>query len=87
MAKRLNELLKMELIGLNVKITSKNISMDGKIIDETKNMFTIRTKKGDKKIIKKNCKIEFDIDNEKIEIDGEHLAKRPDERIKTKVRL
>ena len=73
----------MELIGMNVKVIGKNI--EGKIIDETKNMFAIKTKKGIKKIVKKNSKMEFIIDNEKIAIDCYKLVARPEERIKLKV--
>ena len=51
MEKKLNELLKGELIGRNAKVIGKNIQ--GKIIDETKNMLVIKTKEGIKKIIKK----------------------------------
>ena len=85
MEKRLEELLKKELIGMNIKVTGRNI--EGKIIDETKNMFAVRTKKGVKKIIKKNNKMEFIIDNEKIIVDGDKLIARPEERIKLKVKL
>ncbi len=83
MEKKLNELLKGELIGMNVKVIGKNIQ--GKIIDETKNMLVIKTKEGIKKIIKKNSKMEFAIDNEKIAVEGNKLVARPEERIKLKV--
>lgn len=82
MDKKLEKLIKGELIGLNVKIIGKNIQ--GKITDETKNMLTIHTKKGYKKIIKKNSTIEFE--NEKITIEGNMLVARPEERIKLKVK-
>lgn len=80
--KKLKELLKKELIGMNVKVIGKNVG--GKIIDETKNMFTIKTKEGIKKIIKKNNKMEFIIDDRKIIVEGNKLVARPEERIKLK---
>ena len=83
MEKKLNELLKGELIGINVQIIGKNIQ--GMIIDETKNMFVIKSKKGIKKIIKKNSKMEFTINNEKVVVEGEKLVARPEERVKLKV--
>jgi len=47
-------------IGSNIEIKeSKNkslIGLKGKVIDETKNMFTIETQKGIKKIIKTQVK-------------------------------
>ena len=57
MGNELNELLKRELIGTNVHIIGKNIQ--GRIIDETKNMFVIKSKKDIKKIIKKNSQMEL----------------------------
>jgi ribonuclease P protein subunit POP4 len=84
MEKKLKELLKKELIGMNVKVIGKEIQ--GKIIDETKNMFTIKSKEGIKKIIKKNSKMEFKVNNEKIVIEGKKLVARPEDRIKLKVK-
>lgn len=73
-----------ELIGVRIKIEdSKNksiIGLQGKIIDETKNMLKIETNKGKKTIIKDQVKINF-IDYNQI-IDGKILKKRPEERIK-----
>lgn len=85
MEKKLKELLRGELIGMNVKIVGKSIQ--GKIIDESKNMFEIKTKKGIRKIIKKNSKMEFIINNEKIVVEGNKLVAKPEERIKLKVKL
>ena len=65
---------------MNVRVIGKSIQ--GKIIDETKNMFTIKTKKGVKKIIKKNNKMEFVINDEKIIVEGDNLVARPEERVK-----
>jgi len=83
MEKKLNELLKGELIGRNAKVIGKNIQ--GKIIDETKNMLVIKTKESIKKIIKRNNKMEFVIDDEKIVVEVHKLVARPEERIKLKV--
>ena len=80
------ELGRSELIGLNIKIIESenkfNKGIKGKIIDETKNMFEIKTKETRKKIIKDQCVFEFIIKGEKIQIDGKSLTKRPEERIK-----
>lgn len=85
MEKRLKELLRKELIGMNVKVIGKSIQ--GKIIDETKNMIIIKTKEGVKKIIKKNNKMEFTINKENVVVKGDKLIARPEERIKLKVGL
>ena len=81
-----------EFIGKQITITkSKNNqqqNITGKIIDETKNTFTIRTQtQSDNKNQTKTIKIlksdkEFRIDNQKI--DGNKITKRPEERIKIK---
>ncbi len=79
-------LARSELIGLGVKLIESenrfNRGIKGRIIDETKNMFEIETKKARKKIIKDQCVFEFMIKGEKIQINGKSLTKRPEERIK-----
>lgn len=74
-----------EIIGLTIIITqSKNktlVGLQGKIVDETKYMITIKTSKGDKKLIKKEIKFQI-IDGKMIEIDGSKLVGRPEDRIK-----
>jgi len=75
---------KQEFIGKTITITkSKNKHQEGitgKIIDETKNTFKIKTTKKTITILK-NEKT-FIIENQKIE--GNKIAKRSEERIKTK---
>ena len=76
-----------EFIGLKVHVTNeKNKSLDlkGTIIDETKN--TIRIEEDDnteKMIPKKGSLFVFELPNgEKVEIDGNILSIRPEDRIK-----
>jgi ribonuclease P protein subunit POP4 len=77
-------LRKGELIGRNIEITgSKNKStsgLEGKIINETKNTITIKTKKGKKTIIK--SQITFKMKNNGSTIIGEEISVSPEERIK-----
>ncbi|MCD6576347.1 MAG: ribonuclease P protein component 1 [Nanoarchaeota archaeon] len=79
-------LIKHELIGLEAEVVkSKNkslIGLKGKIVDETKNMLTIETKKGEKKIIKKECTLRIKLNKEIVEVDGALLVGRPEKRIK-----
>lgn len=56
--------------------------MNGKIIDETKFTFKIKTQYGIKKIIKNQVKMLIKINNNKIEIDGNKLIGRAEERLK-----
>ena len=89
------ELMKHELIGLQLEvISSKNMSLiglKGKIIDETKNTITVQAKNQkdpeDKKIQKKvllknSIKMVITFKSNKIEIDGQDLMLRPEDRIK-----
>ncbi|MBW2979991.1 ribonuclease P protein subunit [Candidatus Woesearchaeota archaeon] len=73
-------LLKGELIGLNVKVLGKNI--EGRIIDETKNMLMIEQDLKKKKIIKSSNEFEVEFKNQKVKIDGKLLVGRCEERIK-----
>lgn len=80
------ELERHELIGLICKIIdAKNkdlIGLKGKIIDETKNTLKIQHNNKTKIILKNQVTLEFTIKNKKIQIKGEKLTKRPEERIK-----
>ena len=76
-----------EFIGLNVHATSKknkSLNLKGTIIDETKNTIKIEGMDKQEKIIPKNGTLfVFEIPNgEKVEIDGNILSIRPEDRIK-----
>ena len=83
---KIEKILRGEFIGKKIKIVDatnpSNIGIEGEIIDETKNTFTIKTNKGNKKIIKSNTTLEID----NLRINGKLLEKRPEERIKIKVK-
>ena len=74
--------MRSEFIGSEIEvIDSKNkslIGLKGKVINETKNTLTIKTKDSRKKIIKEQITIKI---NEKV-INGEKISIRPEERIK-----
>lgn len=76
-------ILNHEMIGLKVKIIEssdpKKIKIEGEIIDETKN--TIILTNG-KKLPKKECVFEFDINGKKIKVDGKKIMKKPEDRLK-----
>ena len=79
-------ILRHELIGLDVQVTkalnplSKNIQ--GTVIDETQQTIIIRTKNGDKKLLKRLATFEFDLKKARVEVQGSALIGRPWERIK-----
>ena len=74
-----------ELIGLDTEITqssnAQSIGFKGKVIDETKSMFVLRTKNGIKKFPKENTHWRFSFGNNEIMLNGNMLTKRPYERI------
>ena len=77
-----------EIIGLEAKIVessnSQIIGLNGTVVYETKSMFTIKTKGGFKKIPKDLNKWKFTLNDNSVEIDGKLLAKRPEDRLRTK---
>ena len=83
-------LVRHELIGLKVKIEKSTDSTQnkivGKIIDETYNTLKIETKDGkEKTVIKENCVFVFTLpDKTKVQVDGNLLVSRPEDRIKKK---
>ncbi|MFQ6025125.1 MAG: ribonuclease P protein component 1 [Nitrosopumilaceae archaeon] len=81
-------LLLHEIIGLNVEIVESTnnqiLGISGMVIDETKSMFVLHTKKGVKKIPKKNSTWKFFVPNSTVVLSGELLNKRPHERLALK---
>ena len=74
----------MEYLGEHAEITHSEDDdlegIEGVIIKETKNTFTIRTRDGDKQVTKKICTFNINDHN----IHGENITKKPEERIKIK---
>ncbi|MBQ2636538.1 MAG: ribonuclease P protein subunit [Methanobrevibacter sp.] len=76
-----------EFIGLKVHATNeknKSLNLYGTIIDETKNTIKIEGEDNTEKMIpKKGVLFVFELPNgEKVEIDGNILSVRPEDRIK-----
>jgi len=84
-------ILRHELIGLNVRVTcTKNPAIKGArgtIIDETRNMLTL-VDRGRKLMIPKNIvTFRFKLPSGVlVDVDGERLVARPENRLKTRVR-
>ena len=74
-----------EFIGLNTEIVKSTnpqvIGLNGRIINETKSMFTINTEKGSKTIAKSTNNWKFTIGGKEIVVEGTKIAKRPFDRI------
>lgn len=76
-------ILRGEFIGKQIR--DKNKGIDGKIIDESKNSFLIKTKKNLKKrLLKKNALFELILASEKVIIEGNSILMKPEDRIKIK---
>ncbi len=83
-------LVRHELIGLEAKIKqSKNksqIGLRGRVIDETYKMLKIETNKGERNIPKDITIFIFTLPNgTKVQVDGNVLIGRPEDRIKKKL--
>jgi len=78
-----------ELVGLKTIISdSPNkqiIGLNGTVVDETKSMFVINTKKGFKMIPKKYNTWKFHVNNKEITISGTLFEKRSFDRLETKI--
>ncbi len=77
-----------ELIGLQTQIVESNnkqiIGLNGKIVDETKFMFTLSTKNGIKRLAKSSSRWKFEFGGQQAELDGSMLTRRSYERIRVK---
>jgi ribonuclease P protein subunit POP4 len=87
----LKKFIRGELIGKTIKITySKNktlIGISGRVIDETKHTLMLEDKKKRKKrVLKNSITFEARDGREIINIKGELITGRPEDRVKLKVK-
>lgn len=75
-----------EFIGLEAGVfdgsDKSREKISGKIVDETKNLFLIRTNSGVKKVPKKESVFEVFVGKERVLVEGKKIVVRPAERIK-----
>lgn len=81
-------LVRHELIGLPVKVVESankaNVGLSGKVLDESRQILIIETKKGVKKLAKDTCVFSFKIGGQWIKVGGKILVARPEDRVKKK---
>lgn len=81
-----------EFLGLDVLVVKSSqpsyLGISGRVVDETRNTFLILDNHGMKKtLVKKSTVYQFSLpDKTVVEIDGNALVGRPEERIKKKIR-
>ena len=81
------QITKIPFIGKHVKLmkTTKTLQgIEGEIIDETKHQFTLETLQGIKKVDKRAAHFQIIYQNQEYIINGNLIAKTPEERIKAK---
>lgn len=85
----LENILMHELVGLKTVISDSPdkhiIGLYGTIVDETKSMFVINTKKGLKMIQKKHNTWKFHVKNKETNLSGILFVKRSFDRLETKI--
>jgi ribonuclease P protein subunit POP4 len=84
-------IIRHELIGLEVEVVESTnkfqVGIKGMVVDETKKLLIIETKKGVKKIQKDGAVFMFKLPSGvKVKVDGKRILARPEDRIKLKVR-
>jgi ribonuclease P protein subunit POP4 len=88
MSKMIKDILKRELIGQKITVAeSKNkglIGISGKVVDETKNMLAVDDGKKVRNLQKNDIIIETTFEGNKIRLDGKHITKKPEDRIKSR---
>lgn len=85
------DIIRGEFIGTEAKVSKSThpgyVGLSGKIIDETRNTFTILHEGKRKKIIKNSAVFHFKFsDGTIVEIDGKLLLGRPEDRLKKRVK-
>jgi len=75
-----------EWIGLQAKVKESSdksrLGLQGKIVNETKNLVVIETKKGEKKLPKKEVSLMITLGKEKVLLQCSKFIQRPENRIK-----
>jgi ribonuclease P protein subunit POP4 len=85
------DIIRGEFIGTEAKVSKSKhsgyVGLSGRIIDETRNTFTILHEGKRKKIVKNSAIFHFKFsDGTVVEIDGKLLLGRPEDRLKKHVK-
>ena len=84
----LDNIVSHELIGLETEVVestnSQILGLKGAVIDETKHMLIIQTNNGKKMLPKKENKLNFLFNDQKLTLSGALLEKRSHERLEVR---
>jgi ribonuclease P protein subunit POP4 len=77
------DVYRTELIGLDVEVLSEPFSgISGRVVDETKNTFTIESAGTERMVPKPGNEFRFTYEGKTIDIIGSRIVYRPEDRIK-----
>ena len=75
-----------ELVGLAARVAespdSGRVGLEGTIVGETKNVLVLETALGERKIPKREAKLEIALGDEKVLLDCSGIMQRPEDRVK-----
>ena len=81
-------ILMHEFIGLHCRVvqskTKSYIGLEGRIIDETMKSLILKTVASRKIVMKKSTVFRMDLGQQKVDVDGNIVIARPEDRIKKK---
>ena len=78
-----SDFMRSEFIGLDVCVTSPNYAgISGKVVDETKNTFTVLSAGTEKMVPKSGTEFGFTYEGRMIVVNGSEILHRPEDRIK-----
>ncbi len=85
------DIINSEFIGTKCHVTESRhksyVGINGKVVDESKNTFTIMQADKSKKVVKEAAVFEFGYsDGTVVEIEGKLLVGRPEDRLKKNVK-
>jgi len=84
-------ILRHELIGLDIEVVRdrnpSNVSIRGRVIDESRNTLLIQQGKKEKRVAKQTAVFRFKLpDSTAVEVEGPALVGRPEDRVKRKMK-
>ena len=74
--------MRSEFIGMDVEVISAGCPMSGRIVDETKNTFTVESAGTDRMVPKMGNEFRFTYDGQEFVIRGSEILHQPENRIK-----